>query len=276
MPPRSFSVYQPVHSHSFADFGLSGGVEGLRWSKQSPAAADKMADTVIERLQSPTGFCSISQIRTSTFPDQSFAPPSKADAQSFLSSARKRISPDGSAVDRDAVFDFASVSRSEILSMASDSARDCSAQLRAACNNSSSLALLHVSGVPHLLWTTGSNCQFLMCSAMHIDRAVADPASSLNACVPALDCSSLPAAECVTRQRISDVEVRLRCACASCNLTRRLRCADCRCWSISKHLCQVPFSPAVQSPIRFIPITHRQAPHQAPILQHNDGGAAVA
>jgi hypothetical protein len=71
---------------------------------------------------------------------------------------------------------------------------------RASCNNSSTLALFDASGTPHLLWTTGSNGQFLMCAPIDIAGTVRDPSSALNASQPAFDSNSMTASKCFKHQ----------------------------------------------------------------------------
>ena len=237
MPPRSFSVYQPVRSHAFADFGLSGGFEGLRRRKSSSALAEPLADTIVDRCSQPPSFCSIKQIRSSCFADEEYSAPSTGDARLFLSSVKKRLAGKCARGEEDGDFAFASISQNELLSLGSQSAHEIATARRTACNNSSSLALLYASGNPHLLWTTGSNGQFLMCAPIDPARALANPLSSLNASAPALDSSSIPTAKCFTHQRICDVEVHITAVVILPQLDAFS--SDSRNGSVSKCFCQV-------------------------------------
>jgi hypothetical protein len=209
MPPRSFSVYQPVHSHAFADFGLSGGLEALRCAKASSTHEAKSAGTIVDRCIQPSGFCSVKQIRASTFPDQNFTSHSQSNARNFLASANKgpRHRYAEADANHDDDFTFASISRRELARMGEEANQEFANELRSSSNNSSSLALLEASGTRHLLWTTGSNGQFLMCAPMDIARVLSDPTSTLNSSRPAFDSSSIPTALCFTHQRIADIEV---------------------------------------------------------------------
>jgi hypothetical protein len=209
MPPRSFSVYQPVHSHAFADFGLSGGLEALRCVKATSQHEVKSAGTIVDRCIQPSGFCSVKQIRASTFPDQDFTSHPQSDARSVLASANKRLRRGyaGAFDNHDDDFAFASISRRELERMGEEANQEFVNELRSSSNNSSSLALLEASGTRHLLWTTGSNGQFLLCAPMDIVRVLSDPTSTLNSSRTAFDSSSMPTADCFTHQRISDIEV---------------------------------------------------------------------
>jgi hypothetical protein len=214
MPPRSFSVYQPVRSHSFIDFGLSGGLEGLRWSKASPLEPAKYADTIVDRSsQPPPSLCSIVQMHVSMFPDEPFTPPSHGDARAALTAARSsmRDGSETSSKQHETDFAVASIPQKELTNLGKDAVNGCVKEWRAGCNNSSSLALCDVSGTSHLLWTTGSNGQFLMCAPINVAGALRDPSSALNASLPAFDTSSMPTKNCFTHQRISDIQV-TRCS----------------------------------------------------------------
>jgi hypothetical protein len=242
MPPRSFSTYQPVRSHAFVDFGLSGGLEGLRWSRASSADPTQFADTIVDRSTLPPSKCNIELIRASKFPDQTFTPPSHNDVRALLATARKRLHDfrrASSSGHRDTDLAVASIPQAELLSLGQDSTKEWVREWSAGCNSSSSLAVCEISGTPHLLWTTGSNGQFLMCSVLDIAGAVADPSSALNASLPAFDCSSIPTSTCFTHQRISDIEVirdvfRYRCSCSS-----NTSFADCCSASFNVRFCQV-------------------------------------
>ena len=208
MPPRSFSVYQPVRSHSFVDFGLSGGLEGLRWSEARASDTAQFADSVVDRSPHNT-LCSMVQLRASTFPDQSFAPPSYNDVRFLLTTAGKSLG-DGhkaSSSHLDTHFAVSSLPQKELMNIAKDSTSELVKEWRAGCNSSSSLAICEVSGNLILLWTTGSNGQFLMSTHLDVPGALADPCSSLNASLPAFDCSSIPSNKIQAHQRISDIQV---------------------------------------------------------------------
>jgi hypothetical protein len=209
MPPRSFSIYQPVPSHAFVDFGLSGGLEGLRWSRSSSADPKQFADTIVDRPTQCISKRNIELVRASTFPDQTFTPPSHNDVRALLTTARKhsRDFRASSSDHRDADLAIACIPQTELLSMGQDSTKEWVREWSAGCNSSSSLAVCEISGTPHLLWTTGSNGQFLMCSALDVATALADPSSTLNQSLPAFDSSSIPTKACFTHQRISDIEV---------------------------------------------------------------------
>ena len=209
MPPRSFAVYQPVRSHSFVDFGLSGGLEGLRWSKLCAADPAQFAHSTVYRSPHSGTSCSIKQLRVSAFPVQSFAPPSQHDVRAVLAAARKSLRDGVQATSSyyDSDFAVASLSQKELMHLAYNSTNEWVKEWRAGCNNRSSLSLCQVSGNLHLLWTTGSNGQYLMCTPLDVAGAVADPSSALNASLPAMDCSSIPTNKSSTHQRISDVEV---------------------------------------------------------------------
>ena len=145
MPPRSFSVYQPVRSHSFVDFGLSGGLEGLRCSEARVTA--QFVDSVVDRSPHNT-LCSMVQLRASTFPDQSFAPPSYNDVRVVLTTAGKSLG-DGqktSSSHLDTHFAVASLPQKELINIAKDSTSEWVREWRAGCNSSSSLAICEVSG----------------------------------------------------------------------------------------------------------------------------------
>ncbi len=209
MPPRSFSVYQPVRSHTFVDFGLSGGLEGLRWSEARASDTAQFADSVVDRSPHNSTRCSMVQLRASTFPDQSFAPPSYNDVRVMLTTAGKSLGNchKASSSHLDTHFAVSSLPQKELMNIAKDSASEWVKEWRAGCNSSSSLAICEVSGNLILLWTTGSNGQFLMCTHLDVPGALADPCSSLNASLPAFDCSSIPSNKIQAHQRISDIQV---------------------------------------------------------------------
>jgi hypothetical protein len=208
MPPRSFSIFQPVHSHPFADFGLSGGVEGLRWIKSSQADPIKFADSIVHRGSEPHSQFSLLQIRTSTFSDEPFSPPSFCDVQHLLG-ATKNNSRIGCKIKSNPDFDFsaASISQKEIMNLCRDSTNERVKEWRDGCNNSSSLVSCEILSNPYLFWTTGCNGQFLMHTPLDISAFIENPSSALNASLPALDSSSLPDKEGLSFQRISDIEV---------------------------------------------------------------------
>ena len=209
MPPRSFSVFQPVRSHSFVDFGLSGGLEGLRWSKASSLEPAKYADTVVDRSPQLPSLCSIVQMRASTFPDEPFTPPTHKDVRAALTAARSSMLDGGDAISNqhDSDFAVASIPQKELMNFGKDAVNGWLKEWRASCNNSSTLALFDASGTPHLLWTTGSNGQFLMCAPIDIAGTVRDPSSALSASQPAFDSNSMTASKCFTHQRVSDIQV---------------------------------------------------------------------
>lgn len=206
MPPRSFSIYQPVRSHSFVDFGLSGGLEGLRWSNVPVADPAQFADSIVDRSPQLNSLCSIKQLRASTFPDQSFTPPCHNDVRVVLNKAM-HDGCEATSNHHGTHFTIAALPQKELLNLAKNSTNEWVREWRAGCNNSSSLGLFEVSGTIHLLWTTGSNGQFLMCTPLDVSGALADPSSALNSSLPAFDCSSIPANKCFTHQRISNIEV---------------------------------------------------------------------